>query len=429
MGSPKYSIVIPTRERAHTLRYCLQTCLNVDYADYEIIVGDNHSSEETYQVVRQLNSPRIKYYRTDQPLSMSSNWELALAHTTGEWVTFIGDDDCILPHAYRQLDRILPQLSVRLVRCDSGLYFWPNPDVPALSNYLQIPLSRAITIHNSAEVIKRVITFQYDIGYLPSFYHGAVHRSLIDEVLRVSKTVFVGHYPDHFPGYAFAYLAKQYAQLGFPITFCGHAPKSNGATGWRTGKGASAEFFSLNETDGLAMHPWIPANQMVDPITYTFDPFLLAKERFFPRDDRLKVDRKDYVTKVSQYYSCYRHEEWELAKRAIRANLQDDPVLQTWFDHFITFELDTTARVSHSTPALKSRGVVGDKLHLDAGEFGITDIAGAASFCDQILCLRNNPVDFVDTRPAPPGRLDRVGLPRPLVRAIRGILSAIGKKY
>jgi cellulose synthase/poly-beta-1,6-N-acetylglucosamine synthase-like glycosyltransferase len=41
MPSPRFSVVNPTREGAHTLKYTLQTCLGQDFDDFEVVVCDN----------------------------------------------------------------------------------------------------------------------------------------------------------------------------------------------------------------------------------------------------------------------------------------------------------------------------------------------------------------------------------------------------
>lgn len=41
MSNPKFSVIIPTRERAETLPYALRTCTDQDFDDFEVIVHDN----------------------------------------------------------------------------------------------------------------------------------------------------------------------------------------------------------------------------------------------------------------------------------------------------------------------------------------------------------------------------------------------------
>src|SRR3954447_12576532 len=144
MSSPRFSVVIPTREGAHTLKYTLQTCLRQDFDDYEVVVCDNYSSPATRELVEGLASPRIKYIRSEKPLSMSSNWELAVAHAAGEYVTVLGDDDGLLPHALNLLDRLLRELKAPVMRWDAAFYLWPSIALPGEANYLRIPLGRRL---------------------------------------------------------------------------------------------------------------------------------------------------------------------------------------------------------------------------------------------------------------------------------------------
>src|SRR5262249_8783728 len=119
---PKYTIVIPTRRGAETLRATLRTCLDVDYEDYEIIIGDNDTSEATRHLICEFASSKVKYVRAPRPLSMASNWELAVSQATGEYVTVLGDDDGILPHAFRELDSLLKDSKAPAVHWNAAFY-------------------------------------------------------------------------------------------------------------------------------------------------------------------------------------------------------------------------------------------------------------------------------------------------------------------
>src|SRR4051794_771114 len=116
MSTPRFSVVIPTRERAATLRSCLRTCLAQDFDDYEIIVCDNHSSPPTAEVVSELAHPRLRYVRAPEPLAMSANWELALSQATGEYIVLLGDDDGLIPYALREIDALARGTGARAIR-------------------------------------------------------------------------------------------------------------------------------------------------------------------------------------------------------------------------------------------------------------------------------------------------------------------------
>jgi glycosyltransferase involved in cell wall biosynthesis len=57
--SQLFSVVIPTRNRANLLPHALQSVLHQKFDDYEIVVSDNCSSDNTEQVVRHLVTGRV----------------------------------------------------------------------------------------------------------------------------------------------------------------------------------------------------------------------------------------------------------------------------------------------------------------------------------------------------------------------------------
>ncbi|RYZ29021.1 MAG: glycosyltransferase, partial [Sphingobacteriales bacterium] len=79
MKEHKYTVVVPTRERADTLLHTLRTCVTQNYDNLTILVSDNCSQDTTEEVVRSFNDPRIQYVNTGKRLSMSHNWEFALS--------------------------------------------------------------------------------------------------------------------------------------------------------------------------------------------------------------------------------------------------------------------------------------------------------------------------------------------------------------
>src|SRR5262249_35176714 len=142
MSGPKFSIVIPTRERATTLFHTLRTCLEQRFDRYEVIVSDNAGSPPTRAAVESFSSPRLRYLRTPRLLSMSSNWDFAVGHAEGDFIFVLGDDDALLPHALTELDRFTTAHDARAVRWSGAYYTWPDHALPGQANYLRVPLAR-----------------------------------------------------------------------------------------------------------------------------------------------------------------------------------------------------------------------------------------------------------------------------------------------
>ncbi len=91
--APKVSVIIPTYNRAALLRRAIESTLAQTYQDFEIIVVDDASTDETPHTVRSLDDPRIRYIRheTNRRISVARNTGVCAAR--GEFVAFLDDDD------------------------------------------------------------------------------------------------------------------------------------------------------------------------------------------------------------------------------------------------------------------------------------------------------------------------------------------------
>ena len=101
MGTPRFSILIPTRDRPVTFRHTLATATSQPGDDYEVVVADNFGSPATRMIVDEYmaRGRQIVYLRSDQALPMGENWERGLRACSGDYVTVLGDDDGLMPTA------------------------------------------------------------------------------------------------------------------------------------------------------------------------------------------------------------------------------------------------------------------------------------------------------------------------------------------
>ena len=174
--NPRFSVVIPTRNRADTLRVTLATCLEQEFDDYEIIVCDNCSPPSTKAVVDDFATPRIRYVRSDVSLAMVENWNLAAEHARGEFVIYLGDDDGLMPYALGELDRLFRQHDVGAIRWNWAVYSWPDVALEGMADYLKVGLTRKERLVPSHEAIADAIDGRALPDVLPNVYHSAVSR-------------------------------------------------------------------------------------------------------------------------------------------------------------------------------------------------------------------------------------------------------------
>jgi hypothetical protein len=390
---PRFSVVVPTRERAQTLPFTLRTCLDQDFDDYEIVVCDNHSSPATRAVVESFGSPRVRYVRAPRPLAMSDNWELAVAAATGEYVTVVGDDDALLSHALREADRIIARTGTRAIRWVVAFYTWPTVALAGEGNYLAVPLMRELHTVDAVTALASVIGFRESYGYLPMLYNGVVHRDLIARLRGQTGRVFGNCYPDVYSGFAFAYLAGTYVSVDLPMAVTGLSGKSNGVATLlsREPSAVADEFHRLNAATELRPHPRVP-DLPVFPAVPVADSFQHAKDALFPTDDRLRLDRRLLAQQCVAGLWAADPEQWAARLAVIRAALADDPDARDWFDRGPGREPFRPAAAKKILS--REPGYDGTQLHLRADAFGVSDVAGAARLCEQLLGVRGTTVAY-----------------------------------
>jgi glycosyltransferase involved in cell wall biosynthesis len=104
---PKVSILIPTHNRARLLRKAIVSVLEQSFQDFEIIVVDDASDDDTRDVVESLADGRIRYFRHAENRGEGASRNTGLVHSTGQYIAFIDDDDTWLPDKLTAQVRLL----------------------------------------------------------------------------------------------------------------------------------------------------------------------------------------------------------------------------------------------------------------------------------------------------------------------------------
>jgi glycosyltransferase involved in cell wall biosynthesis len=96
-NSPRVCVVIPTYNRASILRETLQSVLAQSIVNYEVLVVDDASTDDTRQVVESFKDQRFIYYRQTHNVGPNYNLRYGLNVPHTEFVAFLSDDDLLVP--------------------------------------------------------------------------------------------------------------------------------------------------------------------------------------------------------------------------------------------------------------------------------------------------------------------------------------------
>jgi glycosyltransferase involved in cell wall biosynthesis len=124
MSSPLVSVIIPIfNQNADYLRQCLDSILAQTYTNLEIVVSDNHSTNDVATVLKSYQDPRFKIVKPPQHLPITPHFQWASEQATGKYISFLGSDDWFEPTFTEELVALIdanPQISMAF--CNQKLF-------------------------------------------------------------------------------------------------------------------------------------------------------------------------------------------------------------------------------------------------------------------------------------------------------------------
>lgn len=97
---PRFTVAIPTHNRADRfLPEAIQAVLRQTFDDFELIVSDNGSSDNTTQYVRSIADPRLRYIRHEPTIPVGEHFAALCAEARGQYLVLHQDDD-LLHHQF-----------------------------------------------------------------------------------------------------------------------------------------------------------------------------------------------------------------------------------------------------------------------------------------------------------------------------------------
>lgn len=231
----KFSILLPTRNRLDLLKLAVQSVLQQDYPDWQIVISDNASEQDVAGYAQALADDRIRYLRTDALLPVTANWNRALEASDGDYVIMLGDDDCLLENCLSILAKLIEKYrSPELVYVEAIQFAYPGvvPDAP--NGFVQQGYCEFLNGESQPFLLDRKIAigcvrsacgFRITYGY--NMQHCVISRGAIAK-LCVDGPFFRSPYPDYYATNALFLAAREILVVPWPLVGIGISQKSFG---------------------------------------------------------------------------------------------------------------------------------------------------------------------------------------------------------
>lgn len=202
---PRYSLVIPTRDRPAHLSNALESAVLQSFKDFEVIVCDNHTSAPCKDIVEAFADPRIRYVTPDRQISMHDNWEHAVSLATGDFVLVLIDKTMLRLSTLTALEKATASHPAEIYSWTSDAFYLTNEaEHNAASGYL-VPVRDAGDPFyvDCASELERRLAFNERIGAEGPAYtygkicFGAYSRELIARIKQRFGRLFIPIAPDY----------------------------------------------------------------------------------------------------------------------------------------------------------------------------------------------------------------------------------------
>jgi Glycosyl transferase family 2 len=187
--NPLVTFVVPCYKLAHLLPQCVNSILEQDFTDFEVLIMDNCSPDQTPEVARGFDDPRVKHIRNESNLGHIRNFNKGISLAAGKYVWVVSADDALRsPHVLgRFVDVMERNPRVGCVFCramelheaiETGIALWADcgeadriwSDDSFLVRLIEINCIAASSVLVRKECYDKVGMFQVDLPFACDWY-------------------------------------------------------------------------------------------------------------------------------------------------------------------------------------------------------------------------------------------------------------------
>jgi glycosyltransferase involved in cell wall biosynthesis len=200
---PLVSIIINVRNGSSTLRDALDSAMAQTFSDWELILWDDRSTDDSAEIAANYRDPRVHYFLSPVDTPLGKARENAIRKTTGQWLAFLDQDDVWLPEKLEKQTALADErtgiIYGRTVR------FYPNGgqrDYDQAHEYQRLP---------EGDIFAQL----FSVGCFIAMSSAVFRRSAIKAVGGIPDTIQI--IPDY---YLYAAVARRYAVRAVQEVVC-----------------------------------------------------------------------------------------------------------------------------------------------------------------------------------------------------------------
>lgn len=90
---PYFSVILPNYNHGNYLKKAIDSVINQDYKNWELLIIDNHSTDNSHEIISSYNDPRIKSFKINNDGVIAISRNHGIKNSKAEWIAFLDSDD------------------------------------------------------------------------------------------------------------------------------------------------------------------------------------------------------------------------------------------------------------------------------------------------------------------------------------------------
>ncbi len=168
MGNPKVTILMSVFNGEKFLREAVESILSQTFMDFEFLIIDDGSTDNSVEIINSYSDPRIRLVRNETNIGLTKSLNIGLRLARGEYVARMDADDVSLPHRLEKQIHLMAE-NLNLAVC--GSWIETISDVPTIwrTKENDSEIKANLLFHNDivhpSVVIRRKILLENDMFY------------------------------------------------------------------------------------------------------------------------------------------------------------------------------------------------------------------------------------------------------------------------
>jgi glycosyltransferase involved in cell wall biosynthesis len=320
--TPLFSILIPTRDRPALTKDLIASILDQNFTDFELIIADNSTNNDTQEVLNKIEDHRVINYRTGN-LNMADNWEAGIEKCSGLYLLLFSDKMVLKQNSLEYLADYITKYSPSCINWNIDSFFDKE------LTYLNNKSLEKTNILDTSSILKEILNSEFDSVKVPCHCNSAISMSVIKSIKTISGRVCMQLNPDYTLAYQVLLNLDEIHDLGHSLSILRYPSLKigygNGTSFMQ--KGEQAKNFMLDNSD------WIIRTDKYNDVRMQSNHFgldLILKD-FYSILEKYKLNADTLLNQDQRHVNYYVYTYLEIIFR-VNMGVNMDEELKLWRD-------------------------------------------------------------------------------------------------